>query len=67
MSDAGLGPAAGGGVALIGGGRMASALAEGFCRAKLLAAESITVYDPAPAAREALAASLPGVRFADTP
>lgn len=67
MSDAAPGPRAGGGVALIGGGRMASALAEGFCRAKLLAAESITVYDPAPAARAALAASLPGVRFADTP
>jgi hypothetical protein len=47
--------------------RMASALAEGFCRAGLLTAESITVYDPAPAAREALAACLPGVRFADTP
>ena len=67
MSDAAPRPAAAGGVALIGGGRMASALAEGFCRAKLLTAESITVYDPAPAAREALAASLPGVRFADTP
>ena len=56
-----------GGVAMIGGGRMASALAEGFCRAGLLTAEAITVYDPAPAARAALAASLPGVRFADTP
>lgn len=56
-----------GGVALIGGGRMASALAEGFCRAGLLTADAITVYDPAPAAREALAASLPGVRFTDTP
>jgi pyrroline-5-carboxylate reductase len=46
---------------------MASALAEGFCRAGLLAADAITVYDPAPAARAALAAGVPGVRFADTP
>ncbi len=46
---------------------MASALAAGFTRAGLLAAESITVYDPVAAAREALAASVPGVRFADTP
>ncbi|MFM7137944.1 MAG: pyrroline-5-carboxylate reductase [Planctomycetota bacterium] len=67
MSGVAAGPMAGGGVAMIGGGRMASALAEGFCRAGLLAAEAITVYDPAAAAREALAASLPGVRFVDTP
>jgi pyrroline-5-carboxylate reductase len=67
MNAAGPEPTPGAGVAMIGGGRMASALAEGFCRAGLLGAESITVYDPAPAAREALAASLPGVRFATTP
>lgn len=56
-----------GGIALIGGGRMASALAEGFCRAGLITPDAITVYDPAPAAREAMAAGVPGVRFADTP
>ena len=58
---------AAGGIAMIGGGRMASALAEGFCRAGLLAPAEIVVCDPAAAAREALAARLPGVRFADTP
>lgn len=67
MSGAAPRPTAGVGVAMIGGGRMASALAEGFCRAGLLAADAITVYDPATPARQALAASLPGVRFADTP
>jgi pyrroline-5-carboxylate reductase len=67
MSGAAPRPTAGVGVAMIGGGRMASALAEGFCRAGLLPADAITVYDPATPARQALAASLPGVRFADTP
>jgi pyrroline-5-carboxylate reductase len=54
------------GIAMIGGGRMASALAEGFCRAGLLSPAAIVVHDPAAAAREALAARLPGVRFAAT-
>jgi pyrroline-5-carboxylate reductase len=54
------------GVAFIGGGQMALALAEGFCRAGLVAAEQITVYDPSDAARERLAARVPGVRFAAT-
>jgi len=51
-------------VAMIGGGQMALALAEGFCRAGLLAAGDIVVYDPHPPARERLAAAVPGVRFA---
>jgi len=53
-------------VAMIGGGQMALALAEGFCRAGLLAAGDIVVYDPHPPARERLAAAVPGVRFAAT-
>lgn len=67
MSEAARHPPASGGVAMIGGGRMASALAEGFCRAGLVAADSITVYDPSAAARSALAAGLPNVRFAAEP
>jgi len=59
-------PDASGGVAMIGGGRMASALAEGFCAAGLVAAERIVVYDPAPAAREAFAARVPGACFVAT-
>ncbi|NCY02431.1 MAG: pyrroline-5-carboxylate reductase, partial [Planctomycetia bacterium] len=51
-------------IAMIGGGQMALALAEGFCRAGLLAPGDIVVHDPVPAARERLAARLPGVRFA---
>ena len=53
-------------VAMIGGGQMALALAEGFCRAGLLAPADITVYDPHPPARERLAARLPGIVFADS-
>ncbi|MFM8707562.1 MAG: pyrroline-5-carboxylate reductase [Planctomycetia bacterium] len=49
---------------MIGGGQMALALAEGFCRAGLLEAADIIVYDPVPAARERLAGRLPGIRFA---
>ena len=67
MSGAPSRPLSTGGIALIGGGRMASALAEGFCRAGLVTPDAITVYDPAPAACEAIAAGVPGVRFADTP
>ena len=51
-------------IAMIGGGQMALALAEGFCRAGLLGPGDIVVHDPVPAARERLAARLPGVRFA---
>lgn len=51
-------------IALIGGGQMALALARGFCRAGLLEPSDIVVHDPAPAACEQFAASLPGVQFA---
>jgi pyrroline-5-carboxylate reductase len=52
------------GLSLIGGGQMALALAEGFCRAGLVTGPDIQVYDPAAAAKERLAARVPGVRFA---
>lgn len=55
------------GVAMIGGGQMALALAEGFCRAGLLEPADIIVHDPHAPARERLASRLPGIRFADTP
>ena len=51
-------------VAMIGGGQMALALSEGFCRAGLLQASEIIVYDPHPAARERLAGRVPGICFA---
>ncbi len=51
-------------LAMIGGGQMALALAEGFCLANLVAADRITVFDPSEAARARLAARVPGVRFA---
>jgi len=51
---------------MIGGGQMALALAEGFCRAGLLQPTDITVHDPVPAARERLSGRVPGIRFADT-
>lgn len=54
-------------LAMIGGGRMALALAEGFCRAGLATAGDITVHDPDPGARERLDAAVPGVRFVDSP
>ena len=53
-------------VAMIGGGQMALALAEGFRRAGLLAPAELTVSDPNAAARDRLASRLPGIRFADT-
>jgi len=53
-------------IAMIGGGQMALALAEGFCRAGLLQPSDITVHDPVPAARERLAARMPGIGFADS-
>jgi pyrroline-5-carboxylate reductase len=57
-------PAAPDAIAMIGGGRMALALAEGFTRAGLVAAGEIVVADPAAAAREQFAARVPGARFA---
>ncbi len=53
-------------IAMIGGGQMALALAEGFCRAGLLQPSDITVHDPVPAARERLAARVPGILFGDS-
>jgi pyrroline-5-carboxylate reductase len=53
-------------VSMIGGGQMALALAEGFCRAGLLSPAEITVYDPHPPARERLAGRLPGIVFAES-
>ena len=63
---AGLQPAHARSIGMIGGGQMALALAEGFCRAGLLQPTDITVHDPVPAARERLAGRVPGIRFADT-
>jgi pyrroline-5-carboxylate reductase len=51
-------------IAMIGGGQMALALAEGFCTAGLLTPHDITVADPHAPARERLAARVPGVVFA---
>ena len=53
-------------IAMVGGGQMALALTEGFCRAGLVAPADIVVYDPAPSACERLASRVPGVRFATT-
>jgi pyrroline-5-carboxylate reductase len=52
------------GIALIGGGQMALAMADGFCRAGLVVPPAIVVSDPSPDARERLATRLPGIRFA---
>lgn len=53
-------------LALVGGGRMAQALAAGFCHAGLVDAAEITAFDPAAEARARFAARVPGVRFAAT-
>lgn len=53
-------------IAMIGGGRMAQALAEGFQRAGLIEPADVTVFDPVPEARARLEARVPGVRFAAT-
>lgn len=53
-------------IALIGGGQMGLALAEGVCRAGLLAADDITAYDPVAAARDRLSSRLPGIHLADS-
>ena len=54
------------GIAMIGGGQITLALAEGFVKAGLLAPGEITVFDPHAPARERLASRVPGVRFAAT-
>lgn len=53
-------------IALIGGGQMALALADGFCRAGLVAPAEIVVADPSDEARSRLAARLPGIRCVTT-
>lgn len=53
-------------IAFIGGGRMAQALAAGFCNASLVTAAEVTVFDPVAEARDRIAARVPGVRFAAT-
>ena len=53
-------------IAMIGGGQMALALAEGFRRAGLVRPADIIVHDPHPAARDRLAERVPGLQFAAT-
>jgi pyrroline-5-carboxylate reductase len=53
-------------IAMVGGGQMALALAEGFCRAGLVSASAITVHDPVPAACARLSQRVPGIRFASS-
>jgi pyrroline-5-carboxylate reductase len=53
-------------IAMIGGGQMALALADGFCRAGLLEPQQIVVSEPHPAARARLEARLPGVQFTES-
>ena len=48
-------------IAMVGGGQMALALAEGFCRAGLVSATAITVHDPVPAACARLSARAPSL------
>jgi pyrroline-5-carboxylate reductase len=50
--------------ALIGGGQMALALADGFCRAGLVRAEQIVVSEPHPDAKARFSERVPGVGFA---
>ena len=51
-------------IAMVGGGQMALALAEGFCRSGLVEPAAIVVHDPVAAARERMSARVPGIRFA---
>jgi len=51
-------------IAMVGGGQMALALAEGFCRTGLVEPAAIVVHDPVAAARERMSARVPGIRFA---
>lgn len=53
-------------IAMVGGGQMALALAEGFCRAGLIVPSGIAVHDPVASARERLAARLPGIGLASS-
>lgn len=53
-------------LAFVGGGQMAAAIIEGVCRSGAVAAADVVVHDPAPAARDRLAARVPGVRFVES-
>ncbi len=52
-------------IGFLGGGQMAMALAEGFCRSGLVRSEQISAYDPQPVATTRLAERIPGIRIAD--
>lgn len=54
------------GIAMIGGGQMALALAAGFVQSGLVSPDRITVFDPSEAARERLARAVPGIGFAES-
>jgi pyrroline-5-carboxylate reductase len=54
-------------IGMIGGGRMAQALAAGFHAAGFVAPQALAVYDPSSAARDAIAARVPGIRLVDSP
>lgn len=54
-------------IAMIGGGQMALALADGFCRAGLVDPAAIIVSEPDAVARQRLVDRLPAVRFAAGP
>lgn len=54
-------------IAMIGGGQMALALADGMGRAGLVQADHLVVSEPQQEARARLEARLPGIRFADSP
>ncbi len=49
-------------IGLVGAGRMSTALASGFVRAKLLSPEAIIASDPSEAARAAFGREVPGAR-----
>ena len=53
-------------IGMIGGGQMALALAAGFVRSGLVLGGQIAVFDPSDAARERIAAAVPGLALAAT-
>ena len=53
-------------IGFLGAGQMATALAQGFVQAKLIAAEEIFAFDPYPAALKAFSTHLPGVKAAES-
>jgi pyrroline-5-carboxylate reductase len=52
-------------IGFIGAGRMATALARGFIQANVVNAAAIRASDPVPAARDAFAREVPGVKVLD--